>query len=287
MCNGYAKPKFENGKCICTFPYIGETCESCEEDGFEPQTIRIKAKMPEDETAIICVPKKGSKYENCNGFGEYNQKRRSCTCDSLHAGSFCEECAAPNKAYPDCTEQQETDVINSEVMRDYDKRRRSQVYGVDDYLLAEANNIFRQQCPLTNYPNFLNDIYYHKQFASGDFHLADFYVTNHDADNVIQFTPKKQGSLKIMIKQPEAYNKVYVEEALDIEIAVAQEYDKKFLKTETNYEIDFKGKLGNQKTDFTELRLEITENMLNNPLLIFFRGMNYTHDDLRASENKC
>jgi hypothetical protein len=90
-----------------------------------------------------------------------------------------------------------------------------------------------------------------------------------------------------MIKQPEAYNKVYVEEALDIEIAVAQEYDKKFLKTETNYEIDFKGKLGNQKTDFTELRLEITENMLNNPLLIFFRGMNYTHDDLRASENKC
>ena len=32
-----------------------------------------------------------------------------------------------------------------------------------------------------------------------------------------------------MIKQPEAYNKVYVEEALDIEIAVAQEYEQTFL----------------------------------------------------------
>ena len=27
--------------------------------------------------------------------------------------------------------------------------------------------------------------------------------------------------------------------------------------------------------------------MINEPLLIFFRGMNYTHDELRATENKC
>ena len=184
MCNGYAKPKFENGKCICTFPYTGDTCDSCE-DGFEPQKIKMKSKSPEQETAIVCVPEKGSKYENCSGFGEYNQKRRECSCDSLHAGAFCDECANPNRAYPDCTEEQETDVINSEIMRDYDNRRRGQVYGADDYLLSDASNIFRQQCPLTNYPTFLNELHTHKQFASGDFHLADFYVTNHDADNVI------------------------------------------------------------------------------------------------------
>lgn len=90
-----------------------------------------------------------------------------------------------------------------------------------------------------------------------------------------------------MIKQPESYNKVYVEEALDIEIAVANEGEGAFFKTETNYEIDFRGKLGLQKTDFTAMHLEITEKMINGPLLIFFRGMNYTHDELRASENKC
>ena len=30
MCNGYAKPRFENGMCVCTFPYTGPTCDECE-----------------------------------------------------------------------------------------------------------------------------------------------------------------------------------------------------------------------------------------------------------------
>lgn len=40
MCNGYAKPKFEEGQCICTFPYSGETCDRCEE-GFEAKRVEI------------------------------------------------------------------------------------------------------------------------------------------------------------------------------------------------------------------------------------------------------
>ena len=59
------------------------------------------------------------------------------------------------------------------------------MYGADDYLLSDARNILRQQCLETSYPKFLNELLTQKQFASGDFHLADFYVTNHDAYNVI------------------------------------------------------------------------------------------------------
>ena len=53
---------------------------------------------------------------------------------------------------------------------------------------------------MTDYPTLLNTITAHKQFASGDFHLSDTYVVNHDADNLIDFTPRKQGVFKILAK---------------------------------------------------------------------------------------
>lgn len=102
--------------------------------------------------------------------------------------------------YPDCVTEEKSKVVGSEVLRDYEKRRRSQVYKRADFLMQDLDNVFRQQCSVTNYPTFLNDIHNHKEFVSGDFHISDFYVTNHDADNVIQFTPKNKGSFKIMIK---------------------------------------------------------------------------------------
>ena len=58
------------------------------------------------------------------------------------------------------------------------------------------------------------------------------------------------------------------------EIAVKDEWEGAFFKTETVYEIDFKGEVGLKKTDFTVMHLEITERMINGPLLIFFRRMN-------------
>lgn len=34
----------------------------------------------------------------------------------------------------------------------------------------------------------------------GDFHIADVFTANHDADNVIKFTPQDEGFFKIMVK---------------------------------------------------------------------------------------
>jgi hypothetical protein len=63
MCNGFAKPKFENGRCVCTFPYTGDTCDSCEE-GFTATRQMVSGKYAnEDATAVVCEPDKGSKYE--------------------------------------------------------------------------------------------------------------------------------------------------------------------------------------------------------------------------------
>ena len=45
-CNGFAKPKFENGQCVCTFPYMGETCDKCAE-GFNEVSIKLKSKKEE------------------------------------------------------------------------------------------------------------------------------------------------------------------------------------------------------------------------------------------------
>jgi len=35
--------------------------------------------------------------------------------------------------------------------------------------------------------------------AGGEMHIADYYTVNHDTDNVIKFTPKSTGYLKLMV----------------------------------------------------------------------------------------
>ena len=90
-----------------------------------------------------------------------------------------------------------------------------------------------------------------------------------------------------MVKQPERYEGTSTEEALDIEIAVARSGESTFFKTETNHEIDFGGKLSKQKVDFTMLHLDINEDLKDVPLLLFFRGMNYTHDDAKTIGSQC
>jgi hypothetical protein len=192
-----------------------------------------------EETATQCEPAKGSEWENCNGFGRYSNNSKSCTCDNLHAGFFCEECKDQNMEYPDCVNEQKSKTTSSDVLRDYEQRRRSQVYNVTDHLRYDVDNVFTQQCAVTNYPTFLNEIHAHKEFVSGDFHISDFFVTNHDADNVIQFTPKTKGVFKIMVKQPEAFTATSIEETMDFEVGVQIQGQDKFIKVETNFDIDF------------------------------------------------
>ena len=78
----------------------------------------------------------------------------------------------------------------------------------------------------------MNEISNHKEFASGDFHISDYYRTNHDSDNVIEFTPRSLGSFKVLVKQPEEFDSIDVDESLDIEIAIAHADKYTFFKTE-------------------------------------------------------
>lgn len=88
--------------------------------------------------------------------------------------------------------------------------------------MEERGSPFQQQCPYTDFPNFLNQIWNHKEFKGGNFHLADVYTTNHDADNVIEFTPREEGTFKILVKQPEMETMVQADEAMQIEIGMAR-----------------------------------------------------------------
>lgn len=106
----------------------------------------------------------------------------------------------------------------------------------------------------------LNSITDHKQFASGDFHISDTYTVNHDADNLIDFTPRKEGIFKILVKQPERETAVEASETMHIEIGVAREKGSKFLKTVNNMKVEFG--FGKIDTDFAMLSFEITKEIV-------------------------
>ena len=53
----------------------------------------------------------------------------------------------------------------------------------------------------------------------GDFHVSDHYTINHDKDNLIKFTPKQEGTIKILIQQPQTEVDLD-DDSFDIEIAL-------------------------------------------------------------------
>ncbi len=59
------------------------------------------------------------------------------------------------------------------------------------------------QCLLANYPQDLDRLEYMNFVWGGDLHLSNFYTINHDKENVIKFTPRHEGTLKLLIQRPE------------------------------------------------------------------------------------
>ena len=85
-CNPYSEAKFEDGKCICVFPYTGVLCEVCM-PGYKEE----KMEDAEDETHVMCVGDGKSENFSCNGHGEiYNGK---CRCHKEYAGDHCDRCS--------------------------------------------------------------------------------------------------------------------------------------------------------------------------------------------------
>lgn len=57
---------------------------------------------------------------------------------------------------------------------------------------------------------------------TGDFHIADVFMVNHDEDNIIEWTPRNKGLFKIMVKQPEVEDPIEAEESMTIEIGIVK-----------------------------------------------------------------
>ena len=121
----------------------------------------------------------------------------------------------------------------------------------------------------------MNQIHNHKEFVTGDFHIADIFTVNHDADNVIEFTPRMKGLFKIMLKQPELEIATEADEAMHLEIGVVKADGSGAMTSETNHHMNFY-KHGGAGTliDFTVLEFSVTKELVDEPMHIYFRGLN-------------
>lgn len=183
QCNPFAKAKTtKTGACECTFPYKGEKCEECEQDfRADKQDTKVKGKNVKH---TVCVPIDDTDQFECNGFGTYNKKKKACKCVTGYAGDHCEMCEDGEQEFPDCTDEFKAKDMDSDIFDAWGKRRREQVDNEDDHF-NNINSPFQQQCAYTDFPNFLNSIHTHKEFSTGEFHIADIYTVNHDDHNVI------------------------------------------------------------------------------------------------------
>lgn len=179
--------------------------------------------------------------------------------------------------YPDCTGIYQASNMQSSAYNAFSQRRVEQVYHSQYHTYANLNTSpFQQQCSYTDYPNFLNQITNHKEFSSGDFHLADVHVVNHDTDNVIEWTPRHKGMFKIMLKQPERDLATEAQETMVIEIGASRADGHGDMHSSGNHQIEIQS--GHAELDFSVLEFLVTDKLLNEPLLIYFRSVNRTHD---------
>ena len=113
----------------------------------------------------------------------------------------------------------------------------------------------KQQCQISTYPTDLDRVEFMNALQGGEMHLSDYYTINHDTDNLIKFTPKSQGIIKIFIQQPEFEESQVNDETFDIEIGVYDPQSNKFLATSINQHLDFKDnkQLLNGKLDYSWL----------------------------------
>ena len=112
-------------------------------------------------------------------------------------------------------------------------------------------------------------------------------MTNHDADNVIEFTPRTKGTFKILVKQPELEEVQSTDDSFAIEIGVSKSDGTSFLKSVSNYEIDMRGGFGKTGLEFTQLHFDVSTKLVDEPLLIYFRSTNFTHDSLSFEAPQC
>ena len=215
-CNPLAQPKLDSSNdCICASPYTGRDCYECL-SGFEPKKeARIGPDGKEEMSYECVVDEHHLTNAVCNAHGKPKTHYIShvaeveCNCDHGYAGRFCDFCANPSFAYPDCEKEISAEIYDPELVHSFLARRRYSEHG---YSSAAAQyfsegtlepSVFNSECGWVDYPDDFDRIEFSKEFTDGEFHIADYYVVNHQQDNIIKFKPRSPGVVKLLVQQPE------------------------------------------------------------------------------------
>ena len=121
-CNPFADAKFEEGKCICPFPYTGSNCEQCV-TGYKEE----KMEDIDDSSHTICVGDAKAETFRCNGHGSIQSGK--CHCNEHYAGSNCDRCADEDMAYPDCDKEDPSDIESTDAREKSAKHREGELEG--------------------------------------------------------------------------------------------------------------------------------------------------------------
>ena len=102
--------------------------------------------------------------------------------------------------------------------------------------------------------------------TGGDFHVANFYTINHNTPNVITFTSRKEGTIKILVQAPEDVSDLAkAEDSLDyeIEIALFDPHEEEVVVKALNARMEFTNKELKGEMDYTQMSFKVKRHHLN------------------------
>jgi hypothetical protein len=109
--------------------------------------------------------------------------------------------------------------------------------------------------------------------SGGDFHVANFYTISHNTPNVITFTPRKEGKIKILVQTPEDVSDLTkAQDSLDyeIEIALYDPLEEEVVEKAMNAKMEFTNKELKGEMDYTQMTFEVKRQHLNRTFMIVF-----------------
>jgi hypothetical protein len=214
-CNPFADPKLgDHEECICAEPYTGSDCENCKE-GFAALHMDPSSTGDGKAHTRCVLDVHHVTGAVCNDHGKPSNHRATtleevtCDCDKGFGGKYCDYCEDPTYAYPDCTGEFSSQMYDPETVHDFLSRRHYDLHGYSTVIKRYFKQgdleptVFNEECAWVDFPDDLDRVELGREFLDGGFHIADLYTVNHKQDNIMKFTPKKAGTFKVLVQQPE------------------------------------------------------------------------------------
>lgn len=291
-CNPQAQPKLDSDKsCICASPYTGRDCYECQTGFKSIKESRIGPDGKEEERTVCVVDSSHLTNAVCNSHGSPKSTRIShvneveCNCDNGYAGRFCDFCSNPSFAFPDCEKEISAEIYDPALVHSFLTRRHYSEHG---YSTAAAQyfsegalepSVFNSECGWVDYPDDFDRIEFSKEFADGELHFADFFVVNHQSDNIIKFKPRQTGVVKLLVQQPELNELLAgdTETSFDLEVGIYDPTEKVFVKSAMNTHLELAGGIP-AKLEYAAASFEVKQDHVGKPLYIFFRALNFSEE---------